>query len=72
MENDGDKSNFFAKGTSENGKDDFIFSLSTDTPESALELTLNKISGDWSGGIEILADDSSEIHPMPLIDYWKD
>jgi hypothetical protein len=63
---------FMVKGTGLDGEEAFAFHWVINSPDDALQLTLNNISKLWSGGIEVHDLESLANGQMPLIDYWKE
>jgi hypothetical protein len=72
MEKSTDLSHFYVKGTNMNGEDAFVLDWIAESPEEALNKSLEIIPRDWSGGIEVLDEETCDELSMPLIDYWKE
>ena len=63
---------FIVRGTDSTGKEAFVLDWVAESPEEALKKSLEIIPKDWSGGIEVLDEETSDEMSMPLIDYWKE
>lgn len=72
METSADLSHFYVKGTDINGEEAFYLDWMAESPQDALRKSLEVIPRDWSGGIEVLDEETLEPSSMPLLDYWKE
>ena len=72
MSDEAPKYRFYVQGTGLDGEEAFFLDWLASSPQEALELTLKMIPEAWSGGIEVLDEDSLDTCEMPLIDYWKE
>jgi len=72
MVSESEQFHFLVFGSDVNGVENFYLDWYASTPQEALELTLRIIPSSWSGGIEVLDEETLETCDMPLVDYWKD
>jgi hypothetical protein len=63
---------FYVRGTSLDGEEQFFLDWLAESPEEALQFSLSVIPKSWTGGIEVLDEESLDTCEMPLIDYWKE
>ena len=63
---------FYVRGTGLDGEEQFFLDWLAESPEEALRMSLNVIPKTWTGGIEVLDEESLDTCEMPLIDYWKE